>query len=220
MHDPEAILPKTGKVTKRGYQTENLNPIYRFLDKHVGRNWAKVYAKIRARFDVRSLQAFHIVVQHMLEEVAPSKEVAFLKGRWGFSNYYRYYLDTQNRLQKRDKVKHRRNDKPKEKKFNRRKLISFLNGRVFGLTGEKVFWFVPTKGKVIVEWDARWGGWRNSDLTVRYEGPYSTPPYRAITPIFRQSKELTKEEYKYFDSMPGWIINKITAHSPIKELAQ
>jgi tRNA-splicing ligase RtcB len=49
--------------------SENLQPLYRFLDAQVGRPWDKVYSEIRARIDADNAVQFHIL-QHLYDRVA------------------------------------------------------------------------------------------------------------------------------------------------------
>jgi len=48
---------------------ENLNPLWRFLDKNCGRKWDKVYSEIKSSFDARSAIGLH-VYQHLYQSLA------------------------------------------------------------------------------------------------------------------------------------------------------
>lgn len=58
-------VPKKTKMKPRYYCDvkdfgENLNPLWRFLEKSVNKNWDKVYSKLVTRFDKRSVIGNHI----------------------------------------------------------------------------------------------------------------------------------------------------------------
>lgn len=48
--------------------SENLNPLYRYLDAQVGRPWDKVYAEIRAHVNADTAVQFHIL-QHLYDRL-------------------------------------------------------------------------------------------------------------------------------------------------------
>lgn len=75
--------------TRTGYRTrdswtrkdfgENLNPLWRYLQKQVGRNWDAVYAEICEHMDRRSAVGGHIF-EHLYTFVTPVKEVRIIDG--------------------------------------------------------------------------------------------------------------------------------------------
>lgn len=84
----------TGGGTKE--LNENLNPLYRWLDKQVNRPWDKVYSELRQRIDVRSAVQLHIM-EHLWDRVERDVEivdgVARMKtdswnGRWRSGQLY------------------------------------------------------------------------------------------------------------------------------------
>jgi hypothetical protein len=70
--DPAAaddVLDPRRAVTQPCF-ADKTAPMYGFLDSRVGRSWAKTYAMIRERFDVRTTPGRHIVQGHLLPEIA------------------------------------------------------------------------------------------------------------------------------------------------------
>ena len=49
--------------------SENLSPLYRYLDAQVGRPWNKVYGEIRARVNADTAVQYHIL-QHLYDRIA------------------------------------------------------------------------------------------------------------------------------------------------------
>src|SRR4051812_1474335 len=66
--DPNGALePIRAHVAKDFY--DKLAPAERWMRRQVGRPWNKIYAEIRARFDIRTTAGRHIVFDHMLRWV-------------------------------------------------------------------------------------------------------------------------------------------------------
>lgn len=61
--------------------SDNLMPIYRFLDSRVGKSWSETNKLIKERFDTRNLAGYHLVVTHILGEI----------GGIGMQEYYKIY---------------------------------------------------------------------------------------------------------------------------------
>src|SRR5579859_7391242 len=137
-------------------------PMYAFLDSRVGRSWARTYAMIRERFDVRTTPGRHIVQGHLLPEIALYGKDALT--RFG-SRYSRYYVD-------RGGVLRRRPSSPRP----RRRLVptgpsgfavaAWLGNRKVGRMGARLVWFVPARKS-----DAR-------DVRARYV--WDAVPYDAF----------------------------------------
>lgn len=75
---------------------ENLNPLYRWLDKQVNRPWDKVYSELRKRIDVRSAVQLHIM-EHLWDRVERDVEIVdgeacakmeSWEGRWRSGQLY------------------------------------------------------------------------------------------------------------------------------------
>ena len=68
---------------------ENLNPLWRYLQKQTGRNWDKVYSEICGIMDRRSTVGGHIF-EHLFDFVVVANEVRIING---VPNRVRPYLD-------------------------------------------------------------------------------------------------------------------------------
>lgn len=81
----ESLLP----LKWRPVFSENLSPLYRFLEAQVGRPWDKVYAEVREHVDADSAVQYHIL-QHLYDRIAVSvwredDGVLWFQSRWGRS---------------------------------------------------------------------------------------------------------------------------------------
>lgn len=155
-------IPKTRSVGK-GF-TDKLGPMYRWLHSQVGRPWDDVRAEVAATFDVRTTAGRHIVHDHLLRSVEVTPD-------FKYGNYYRgpidqttshyhndFYVDDEGILQMKTYIP-RKNDVPR---FNTNQIANWINGRVVGYAGKKLFWFVPadkTKkhGGYARQWKTSWG---------------------------------------------------------------
>lgn len=71
----------------RPFFSENLSPLYRYLDAQVGRPWDAVYAEIRSRIDTGNAVQYHIL-QHLYDRLARdvTEDEAgrlWITSRWG-----------------------------------------------------------------------------------------------------------------------------------------
>lgn len=134
----EAVIKPRDPVYK-GF-TDKLNPAYRFLASRCGRTWAEVHSELRNRFDVRSLQGFHILCQHVLAEVNGAGTEYDGGARW---RHQRFYIDEDDILrdQGEDHWRHR-----SRKKYDgpRPEWVKNKIGkrRVFD-NGETQWWAIP-----------------------------------------------------------------------------
>lgn len=90
----DMIRPKREHETR--HQEDKLNPVWRFLDKLVGRPWNKAYSLIRAKFDERTLAGRHVLRDHLLLEVDPRKSMPDMCFGVGH-----YFIDRRGILRKR-----------------------------------------------------------------------------------------------------------------------
>ena len=84
--------PKTRNARPIGWDRkefgENLNPLWRYLQKQVGRNWDKVYSEICGKMDRRSAVGGHIF-EHLFDYVVVAKMVQVIDGVPNSANPYR-----------------------------------------------------------------------------------------------------------------------------------
>lgn len=80
-HDTQATVQSMRDSRRRPdykWPSDNLNPLWRFLDKNVGRPWAKVYSEICAACDRKSVVQAH-VLEHVKDKVVMNP--VFVEGR-------------------------------------------------------------------------------------------------------------------------------------------
>lgn len=66
--------------------TDNLEPLYRFLDTHVGKHWDKVYAELCRKLDKTSMQGQHVFqhLRHMVvQKITMRDGVPHGQSEWG-----------------------------------------------------------------------------------------------------------------------------------------
>jgi hypothetical protein len=131
---------------------DKLGPIYRWLNRQVGRPWDEVRADVAKHFDTRTTAGRHIVYDHMLSSVEITPRPPY---RWSAvpddptTSYSQndFYVDDDGVLRKK-RYLGRRSYYPKAPAWDTKQLANWLGGRVVGKVGGKLFWFVPvTKSK-------------------------------------------------------------------------
>lgn len=103
----EASCPRGRPRVHKDF-SDKLGPARRWLDRQVGRPWAKVYSELFARFDPRSTAGRHIIHDHVLDWVARSHpEISsswnrpeFLVDGQGLLRRSRWYRPTWSRLRR------------------------------------------------------------------------------------------------------------------------
>ena len=87
--DDRAPVPRRGVLPRSGRKTfgENLNPLARYLERAVGRNWDAVYSELSKKMDRRGTVGGHIY-QHLWYFVVPAHKVHFVDGKPHRLNMY------------------------------------------------------------------------------------------------------------------------------------
>ena len=170
---------------------DKLGPIYRWLNRQVGRRWDEVRSDISKTFDIRTTAGRHIVFDHMLQSVEITPRVRY---RWSYApedpttsySDNDFYVDDEGILQKK-RYLGRRRYREKVPPFDTNRIANWLNGRIVGQVGNKFFWFVPVvkskKGTQVYRgysqiWATQWhNGSYYADpgpefLSLRYETIY------------------------------------------------
>jgi hypothetical protein len=165
---------------------DKTSPMYAFLDSRVGKSWAKTYALIRERFDVRTTPGRHILQGHLLAEIALHGKNSLT--RLG-SRYSRYYVDRGGVLRKTPRSP-RRHRPPEPTGPSGFVVAAWLGNRKVGRMGARLVWFVPAHSR-----DARY---------VRAEyvpgaSVYDSFIYANIP--FRQERVLDSDEERFFRSL-------------------
>lgn len=152
--------------------TDKLAPMYRWLEKQVGRSWADVRSEVFHKFDTRTTAGRHITFDHLLNQVIDTQSgfddrgammnpnIDVIKGeRKGYYNYggsAEYYVDENGILcENPNSYKNRRRTRHYLKKVSEQEYINigaWLRGCIIGQKDGKYYWFVPTDGI----WEASW----------------------------------------------------------------
>jgi len=142
---------------------DKLGPIYRWLSRQVGRLWDEVRADIASSFDIRTTAGRHIIFDHLLRSVAITPDVyRHYEPEDPTTSYYRnnFYVDGAGVLCKKRYIG--RHHYEKVPHIDTNQLCNWLNGRIVGKVGTKLFWFEPTaknekRGGYRHIWKIEWG---------------------------------------------------------------
>lgn len=203
------------------YQTDKLNPMYRFLDSKLGCNWSKVRSELFRKFDIRTTPGRHVLFDHLLRDVCegplPNPE-----GRYGY-RFYRYYLDAQGRL---CKAKSRWRKDSSRKSFNFEELAAWLGFKKVGrLSDTKLAWFVPTRhpervkaifdrGQLVYACVADNVVIRDPIKSMFHFQPKDAP--RISTVPYRQERLLTEKEAAFFTALPFQRQQEVLSKAPLR----
>ncbi len=172
---------------------DKLGPIYRWLERQVGRPWDEVRSEVSTTFDTRTTAGRHIVYDHLLNQVSTGPDYKY--GRRYDPNettsYYRYdfYVDDAGVLRQKEYI--RRN--VKMPLFDTNRIAGWLSGRVVGKVGDKLFWFVPTGknkkhrgGTTNHKWKCEWTdrSYTYYSYTYGYRGGLQYM-YSTIVPLYK-----------------------------------
>lgn len=184
--------------------TDQLTPVYAWVDKQIGKNWADVRRDIKEKFDVRTLAGFHVVYQHILRDIAGSGEEEYMFD--GVSNCG-YYIDENNLLQSRYN-KHGfytlfapSSSKEPFSEEQKQELIEWLDKRKVVFVNGRLYWFVcdhPNRVKIEFSW-------------MRNRIEYFESFGAREDFYYRRERRLDKKEVNYFRSLPGWVQEALLA---------
>lgn len=168
---------------------DKLGPMYRWLERQVGKRWDEVRSEVTKAFDTRTTAGRHIVYDHMLRSVEVTPDPYRLKYRRipddPNSSYSKhdFFVNEEGILCQRKYISRRW--KEKVPAWNTNQLANWLSGRVVGKVGNKYFWFIPAgsnkkQHSPDYHWITRWG---------RYGGYYGSYGlhflYLADQPIYK-----------------------------------
>ena len=246
-HDIENWYDYDKEPMRKAYKgfNDKLGPLYRWLKAQVGRPWDDVYSQVCGMFDTRTTAGRHIVFDHLLYSV--ETEPNYSDWNYRYSNLedrtmsyskHAFYVDESGILQQKTYISRR----TKIPQFNTQSIANWMNGRIVGKVGKKLFWFVPaTKSKKYFgyshEWKTEWkyeapyDYWNRGGLRFLYLGydPISSKDkdgnkiikeYQPVwkqahrIPNLRQDRKLSDEDLKFWESIPEYYQNKVLDHSP------
>ena len=195
---------------------DKLGPIYRWLNRQVGRPWDEVRADVAKEFDTRTTAGRHIVYDHMMKSVQIGPE---------FPRYYSsppedpttsysdhdYYVDDDGILQKK-RYLGRRRYRDKIPAWDTKQLTNWLNGRIVGKVGNKYFWFTPV-GKAKKHryaghahiWKIVWG--RHSYYYTNNGPVFQYLSYEIIYKLDGNGRQVIGEDGRpiELDRLPKWV---------------
>jgi hypothetical protein len=237
----EYCEPNREKVYKEF--KDKLGPMYRWLRAQVGRVWNDVRSEVTEKFDSRTTAGRHILYDHLLSSVDEVPNAKYKRYAFGMDNYMQshykndFYVDDAGILRQKTFIPR---VNPYAVKFDNQRLVNWLNGRVVGKVGEKLFWFVPAdknkkRGGTTHKWKTEWA--RNKYYTyygsygLTYLYSYSEPIYaknkegilviagykpswREGLPNFRQDRKLEDKDVQFWNSIPSWYQTKVLEFSP------
>lgn len=228
-NDPEAaneIAEPTRKVVYPCFH-DKLSPVFRFLESRVGKSWGKTLSMLTEKFDTRTTPGRHVLHDHMLKEVADSKEA--LKGLPSWMRKT-YFVDAQGLLQfSRPKPKVQPGKKGrKSAAFVAWKVEKWLGNRKVGQLGANLVWFHPTREADIIR--AHWAGYQGMLYVVigtdgkPMQDPIVPPPrfsfgpqtkLRPVVVPFRQGLRLDSEDEGFFRRLPKNVQASILKAAPV-----
>jgi hypothetical protein len=201
----EIVTPVRPKVHKAF--TDKLSPVYRWLDKQVGKGWPKTYRRLKEKFDDRTLAGFHIVHQHMLDVIGTEIEEKEIDRTYNY-----YYIDSNNILRKSSFAGYRRrfisgsrNYLPMEEKDD---LLRWVQNRHIGFVDGVLCWFAPTTAGMHAGWNER-HGLVFSTWTYAYRNDDDLE--------FTMLGRMSKADVNHFRALPDWVRNKLIESSPMKK---
>jgi hypothetical protein len=208
-HDPEGaegIAPPSRASAQVAF-ADKLNPAYRFLDSRVGKGWNNTLALLAERFDPRTIPGRHVVHDHILRDVAPSREAVGTNGR----GTELYYVDARGILRNGPRHRFHRHQRPVV--FDREAVLKWLDGRQVGRVGSRLFWFVAARDAALIRMIAR-----PNRLAVEYvlEGAHPGDP----PPAFRQARPLARADAAYFEALDTKVKDAILRCAPTSSSPQ
>lgn len=195
---------------------DKLGPIYRWLNRQVGRPWDEVRADVAKEFDTRTTAGRHIVYDHMLTSVQIGPEFPRYYSRppedptTSYSDHD-YYVDDNGILQKKRYLGRRRYNE-RVPAWDTKQLANWLNGRIVGKVGNKYFWFTPV-GKAKKHrgmghahiWKTVWG---YHTYWYRDNGPvFQYLTYEPIYKLDGNGRQVIGEDGSpiELDRLPKWV---------------
>lgn len=171
MADPESADDDQFDARRPVYKefTDKLSPMYRWLEKQVGRSWADVRSEVFDKFDIRTTAGRHIIFDHLLGQVVDTKsgfdrrgnmanpdiEVVHNRSKYYRGSYADYYVDENGILCEHPDSYRKNKNKYKYERVSEQDLVNiayWLKGNIIGEKGGKLYWFVPTDGIWMASW--------------------------------------------------------------------
>ena len=123
-------------------QSDNLQPVRRYLRSRIGQLWSNVHSEISARFDRRTTPGRHIMECHILRDVRTVHAVN--------ARFADFLIDDDGVLQIGFRYEGFHNyTKAAERRVSESEINDWLDNRRIGRHGHHLFWFVPTASRTV-----------------------------------------------------------------------
>ncbi len=240
MKNPDASDEDYEPTREKVYKDfdDKLGPIYRWLHAQEGRPWDDVRSEIHQKFDLRTTAGRHIIYDHLLRSVqeTPNYDYGRNEESWFVSIWKNDFYVEDGILRAKDRVKCNWYPYPA---INTYPIVEWLNGRIIGKSGNKLYWFL-IKSKSSDGWADEWKcEWLNSyyghptnlvylkktqvpvyikDKLTSYKEEWREPFYYKFKRLnARQWKELSDKDVEYFNSLPEYYQEAILEWSPLNK---
>lgn len=217
-NDPECADEEIYEPIKPAWTefTDKLSPMYRWLEKQIGRPWADVRSEVAKKFDIRTTAGRHITYDHLLYQVVDTESGFDKRGHMIDPNielsddknnnygYSMYYVDQDGILQINGETHSHRKRHYYGYRLSEAECIAaaeWLNGNMIGFKDGKYYWFAPMEGI-----------WKASFLDGPKDYWYYPPKLR----YFLLEKGAYEKEVKTPVSWnrEGFVITKIKTSGP------
>jgi hypothetical protein len=222
----ESLYIKDRKKVRKKFN-DKLTPVYKWLQSNCGEKWDSVYSKISSSFDKRTTAGRHIIYDHILKSVDIVPNLRFYKFELGDNkSYYKwdFYVDSSGILRQKELVSHPFNYTIK---FDKNKLAKWLDGRIVGKMGTKLYWCIPCDyllkaefyiSKLIYKYEKTSPIYNNKLIVIGSKSEWVEPYFYNFKRLFsKQDKEFSLDDYKYWDSIPSILKSSILEWSPFNK---
>jgi hypothetical protein len=222
------------------YHGYKISPVHRWLSKQSGKVWNDVYSEIIKKFDnvVIGGRSIKDYIKYIVDVTFDPHDIKYGTGQI-YTSFRRneFFVDDNGILRNKTYIK--RSHKYKIPTFDTQQIAKWLNGKVVGKVGNKLFWFKPADtckkypGGDTRQWITDWTDkyysyglrWLYSDKTPVYSKEknesgsndiigYDKTWKVSFAHSFKQDRKLNKEELKYWNLIPEYYKTKVLERSP------
>lgn len=203
----EEEIGSIGRIRKEF--DDKISPLNRWLESKLGQPWDEVRSEACKMFDIRTTPGRHIIQDHLVGMI--ERNTAYFERNYDVSNFYRSFFYVKDGFL----AKTPGYTKTVRVKFSMQdgnKVIDWLDGRVVGKVGNKMYWFI-TDDKIKISFR---GNFTYSNIGISESVALLRTFYNSGNIInFRQHKELSKEDVEIWYSIPKFHQDKLLEYSPV-----